>query len=255
MLPSQQAVDPEFSSNGSDLESGGKDNTVSSISSKAGNITSGLVHIPLPTRKRHKLTKTHTQHLESSSVNEEDSANEDDDSVGDRNKENLKPTVTHQNLKKCLRTIKDIPDTLQQDVLKRAYNKYKHMLMLVNGFPVDNAEHQEVTDMTVDAWDATLAGLVDEVTQDSIDDPLSAELNLIQDRGSQFHGQLKDIVRPLLVDIYGFQDIKKLRNPNKERIEVAKAANRDLVNALKSPDDPMRFIYEVRSFAESYSQS
>ncbi|KAK0482818.1 hypothetical protein EDD18DRAFT_1362560 [Armillaria luteobubalina] len=243
-LPSQQAVDPKFSSNGSDSESGGKDDTVSSISSKAGNVTSGPVHIPLPTRKRHKLTKMHTQHSESSSANEEDSANEDDNSVGDCNKENLKPTVTHRNLKKRSCTIKDIPDTLQQDVLKRAYNEYKRMLTLVNGFPIDNAEHQEVTDMMVDAWDAALTGLVDEVTRGSIDDPLSAELNLIWDHGSQFHGQLKDIIRPLLVDIYGFQDIKKLQNPNKEHIEVAKAANRDLINALKSPDDPMRFIYE-----------
>ncbi|KAK0220038.1 hypothetical protein IW262DRAFT_1297175 [Armillaria fumosa] len=180
-LPLQQAVDPEFLSNGSDSESNGKDDRVSSISSKC---------------------------LESSSVNEEDSinlwkANEDDDSAGDCNKKNLKPTVTYRKKHSCM--IKDIPNTLWQDIL--------------------NAEHQEVTDMTVDAWDAALAGLVDEATWDNIDDPMSAELNLIWDHGSQFHRQLKDIVHLLLVDIYGFQDIKKLCNPNKNRIEAAKAAN------------------------------
>lgn len=47
------------------------------------------------------------------------------------------------------------------------------------------------------------------------------------------------------MDVYGFQDIKKLRNPDKERIEAAEAANRGLVNTLKGEDDPVRFVYSV----------
>lgn len=102
------------------------------------------------------------------------------------------------------------------------------MLTCENPFPVDSHDQKEVTDMTVDAWDAACEelGVEEEL------DPTQQELNLVKfmfnpsldcylnvfqfwpeqicDRGSQFRGQLKDVVWSLLLEVYGFQDIKKL---------------------------------------------
>ncbi len=176
--------------------------------------------------------------------------------------ENSTNEDSDQPIKRCKKrsqTIKDIINEQCQDIIKYAYNFYKRALTWDNPFPVDSYDQKEVTDMTVDAWDAACneLGIEEQL------DPVQQELNLVQvfyagrlwyiiwlpwqirDRGSQFRGQLKDTVHSLLVDVYGFQDIKKLQNPNKERIEAAKAANRGLVNTLKGEDDPMWFMYAV----------
>ncbi|KAK0241312.1 hypothetical protein EDD85DRAFT_787027 [Armillaria nabsnona] len=93
--------------------------------------------------------------------------------------------------------------------------------------------------MTVDSWDAAC----EELGIEEVLDPTQQELNLIWDCGSQFRGQLKDTVQPLVINTFGFQDVKKLHSPNKEHIEAAKAANCLLVQTLKGDEDPMRFIY------------
>ncbi|PBK89360.1 hypothetical protein ARMGADRAFT_341854 [Armillaria gallica] len=186
-------------------------------------VTSQPVNIP--TRRKHK-SRSQTISSANESMSEGDSDGKDAE----------KPV---QRRKKRSRTIKDIVDEEHRNILKHAYSHYKRMLTCENAFPMDSHDRKEVTDMTVDAWDAAC----EELGIEDVIDPTQLELNLIRDRGSQFRGQLKDIVCNLLIDIFGFQDIKKLRNPNKERIEAAKTANRSLVQVLKGDDDPMRFIY------------
>ncbi len=94
---------------------------------------------------------------------QEDSTNEDSDQPIKRRK-------------KRSRTIKDIIDEQRQDIIKCAYDFYKRALTRENPFPVDSYDRKEVTDMTVDAWDAACNEL--EIEEEL--DPIQQELNLVR---------------------------------------------------------------------------
>ncbi|PBK92250.1 hypothetical protein ARMGADRAFT_1031142 [Armillaria gallica] len=107
------------------------------------------------------------------------STNEESMSKGDEKDSVEKPT---QHYKKWSQTIKDIINEKRQNILKHAYLHYKRLLTHENTFLIDSHDRKEVTDITIDSWNAACKELVIEMVLD----PMQQELNLVTFTASFF---------------------------------------------------------------------